>query len=251
MRRLARSILAWKLRLLTKLYIARHHPRIVCITGVTGKTAMKRAITDGLRSEGLDVRTYPKCYNTDIGLPLAVLFVEPSSFTARGWSVALMKAFGRVLHPTASAPAYLVVEFGISDAGDMKKLLSILVPDFAVVTDIQEYPEHQTSAEVILEEVRMLLERVPARGGAVLPEDAPTIQELRHAARATRVVTFGVSNSSTVRVSAIEEGEQGTSFVIAGKPMQLPQHGAHYALQHAATQALLTIIDPHATPSNE
>ena len=62
------------LQMLARLYLKRRRPRVVAIAGTRGKTVMKRVLTE-LLSAHLHTRANPLSYNTEVGLPLAVLDV--------------------------------------------------------------------------------------------------------------------------------------------------------------------------------
>src|SRR6185436_5331259 len=122
------------LRPAARVYLRRQRPRIVAVTGTSGKTTIKRALVE-LLAPRLRVRANPLSYNTAIGLPLAVLGRDLD--TRRP-----LAAARDLLH--ALATGYLdrepidvmVLELGIRQPGDMQAHLEIVRPDVAIVTPL-------------------------------------------------------------------------------------------------------------------
>ena len=83
---------------------------IIGITGSVGKTSTKEIVSSGL-STGYNVLKTAGNLNSQIGLPLMILRIEEE-------------------HEIA------VIEMGISEEGEMDKLVAIAKPDIAVVTNI-------------------------------------------------------------------------------------------------------------------
>ncbi len=121
------------LRILARLRLARHRPKVVAIAGGRGKTVLKRMLTEMLR-ETFRVRSNPLSHNTEIGLALAILGVRlPSKRPAD-----LMRTLARAVRRAAMPEAVdvLVLELGARRRGDMRELLSIVCPDVAVITPL-------------------------------------------------------------------------------------------------------------------
>ena len=116
------------------------------------------------------VRTNPRSYNTEIGLPLAVLNVELE--TKRPWEM-----FLALLHAAWTAVAsreavdVLVLEFGVRERGDMRQLLRTVRPDIAVLTALTpSYGNDTEGLRVQQEEMRVLCQSMGARS-RLLVED--------------------------------------------------------------------------------
>ena len=91
-------------------YRRRHIQRVVAITGSNGKTVVKSALT-ALLAGRYRVAASPGSWNSQVGVPLAVLTAPPG--TELG-----------------------VFEAGISAPGEMERLEAILTPDFGVLVNI-------------------------------------------------------------------------------------------------------------------
>jgi hypothetical protein len=155
------------LRHAARVYLRRRRPRIVAVTGTSGKTVIKRALVE-LLAPRLRVRANPLSYNTAVGLPLAVL--------GRDLDTRRPLAAARDLLQTL-ATAYLgrepidvmVLELGIRQPGDMQAHLDILRPDVAIVTPL--VPASSEDSE-LLAVLRHETERLCAEAGR---EDRPAI----------------------------------------------------------------------------
>ncbi len=117
--RLARALFSYQrlrgfavliLRALAGLSLWRKNPRVIAIAGSHGKTVIKRIVTE-LLARRYRVQPNPRSYNTDIGLPLAVLNIELASVRLRDLARGFARAVWTALFKTA-APDILVLEFG-------------------------------------------------------------------------------------------------------------------------------------------
>jgi len=155
------------LHALARLYLARRRPRVVAIAGSRGKTVLKRLLVEAL-APSLAVRANPLSYNTEVGLPLAVLDTpldtsRPSS-VARGFA----RALGTALFARAPVDV-LVLELGVRRPGDMAAHLRTVHPDIAVVSGLSpSFSEDHQALAVLRAEIATLCDDVTRRGGAVL-----------------------------------------------------------------------------------
>ncbi len=133
------------LQTLARIFVHRKKPLVIAITGSRGKTVMKRILGELLASR-YRVQTNPRSYNTEIGLPLAVLNVEiePRSI------VSILQTLARATWTAlfSSQPLeVLVLEFGIRQRGDMRKLLRTVQPDIAIVSTLT--PSYSTDVDLL------------------------------------------------------------------------------------------------------
>jgi aminotransferase len=154
------------LHALSRLYLARSRPRVVAIAGGRGKTVLKRTLAELLGAQ-LVVRSNPLSYNTDVGLAFAVL--DTSFDTRRPLSVAagLCRGMWHALFP--DPVGVLVLEFGVRQRGDMRRLLRVVRPDVAIVTALApSYSEDQAALATLRAEMKELIDATQARGAAVV-----------------------------------------------------------------------------------
>lgn len=174
------------LRRLARTYIRRHRPRIVAVTGSIGKTVVKRTLQEMLAPH-MRVRANPLSYNTEVGLPLAILGCEMD--TTR--PLAVVRGFGRALWAAyfdRKPLDVLVLELGVRQAGDMRAHLALLTPDIAIVTSLQPASSDPNELAVLRGEIGELC-RAPGVGRILLCVDDPTLAEL--GARVPGALLFG------------------------------------------------------------
>lgn len=133
------TILLLFLGFFSRIIIRRHKPYIIGVTGTVGKTTITTHIARFLvRQYGTKNVLYsPYHYNGEYGLPLTIIGVKSPGKNPFLWVWVFFIAIARVFLPY---PRYLVLEYGIDHPGEMDFLLSIAVPDIAIVTPVE--PNH-------------------------------------------------------------------------------------------------------------
>src|SRR3989344_1654345 len=116
MRRIVQLVLMWE----AQFVLRKFKPRIVAITGSVGKTSTKEAIVSVLSSR-YSVRSSPKSYNSELGVPLTILGLETQWHSTLGWVSNVWK--GMLVLFTQKYPEVLVLEMGVDRPGDMERLL--------------------------------------------------------------------------------------------------------------------------------
>ncbi len=191
-------------------------PRVVAITGSTGKTTTKEMIAAVL-SRGWKTGKTPGNYNNEIGVPLALLELDSS-------------------HEAA------VVELAMRGHGQIGDLARMARPQVGVITNIGlSHLELLGSREAIAEAKAELLSSLPASGTAVLNADDEFFPFLRERSPA-RIISFGWSAEADVRAEEVKLRPDGsTQFLLAGDQgdvrVQLRSPGRHQVLNAAATAA--------------
>jgi aminotransferase len=141
----------------SRLYLRRNHSLIVGIVGTRGKTVFKRTISEMLRQH-FPTRANFLSYNTEIGLPLAILNLDnPRSSKQKlffPWKLAAKALAGK------ESGKILVLEYGVASAGDADALLRIARPDWLIVSDISA-PDPSLNADVVRDEIKKLVEATP------------------------------------------------------------------------------------------
>ena len=151
---------------------------VVGITGSVGKTSVKdicRAILP------LRVHASPENYNTEIGLPLAVLSAPPETQA-------------------------LVLEMAMRGRGQIAKLCEIAEPSVAAITNIgPAHLELLGTFEAIVEAKAEILAKLTERDRAVIPADEEALEPHLHERLVT--ITFGPGGD----VFALESSSDGRS----------------------------------------
>ncbi len=157
--------------------------KVVGVTGSVGKTSVKDICAALLPGS---VHASQENYNTEIGLPLAVL-------------------------EAAAGTDVLVLEMAMRGAGQIALLAAIAEPDVAVITNVGPvHVELLGSVEAIAAVKAEILAHLPGDGTAVVPTEAGALEP--HMEAAPRIIRFG--EGGDVQVLERESGESGTEALI-------------------------------------
>jgi len=194
MRRFLLSVLAY----LARAVVRRQRPTIVGVTGSVGKTSTRDAIRVVLAADR-NVRSSPKNYNNEIGLPIAIIGGDAPGRSPFRWCAAVIRGIALACVRTLRYPDVLVLEYGADHPGDIAYLTRIAGPSVAVVTEVGvAHTEFFRSVDRVIAEKRRLITSLPRDGVAVLNRDAEDVFAMRDRTRA-RVVTYGFHEDAEVR----------------------------------------------------
>lgn len=187
-----------------------HFAKVLAITGSNGKTIVKDALRTLLA--GRDFLASPGSYNSQLGLPLAVLSAEKPE-------------------PLA------ILEVGVSAPGDMAPLKQIAAPDYGILTNIgMAHLANFGTREAIAKEKMSLFIDLPEDGWLLLSAHEPTVAAQ---ARQLRCGVHHVGGShqvlSMTAVSLTEEGQL----------LQMSTRGAEPRNVHVATRSAEITRDLH------
>jgi UDP-N-acetylmuramoyl-tripeptide--D-alanyl-D-alanine ligase len=169
--------------------------RVIGITGSTGKTSVKdvcRAILPA------SVHASPENFNTEIGLPLAVLGAEEGT-------------------------EVLVLEMAMRGPGQIAELCAIAQPDVAVITNVGPvHVELLGTIEAIAAAKAEIIDGLAEGGTAVVPADAGPLEP--HLDRAPKVLRFGDGGDVWAKEVIAEAGETNAVVVTpaGGQAFKLP-----------------------------
>ncbi len=168
-------------------------PRVLAVTGSSGKTTTKEIAAALLRHQGPTVATRGN-RNNEIGLPLTLLELTPGT-------------------------KFLVVEMGMNHAGEISRLSRTARPDVAVITCIGRAHEGFLGGrEGVLEAKLEILDGMdPESGVLVLPDDDPILRERVRKRWGGEVRLFGLGSATDYRAEQVQVSEAGTHFVLAGR----------------------------------
>lgn len=209
MRKISKTILKYYLKCITKLVLSIHHPKIVAVSGSSNKTFIRDEIRSVLEKRGKVVRANPKNFNTEIGLPLAILNIRSGYNSYRAWFPVMLSAMAAIFQK--NFPEYLVIELGVSRKGDMKYLLSIIRPDVSVVGDInQRYIESFSGMDDLVSEYEYLAGKTIR--AVILNYDNPRVRSLAGKTD-KKVGYFGRSEVENIfQIGEIRKTENGQKF---------------------------------------
>ncbi len=221
---LARRSTVAALNLLSRFYLARVRPRTIAIAGLQGKTVMKRSLREMFQGS-LRVRANPRSYNTEIGLPFAILDTPIDTNTVPRAVLSLARAAGRGLF--AAAPLdLLILEMGLRSPGDAMALLRAVIPNVLVLTPLApSFTSDLSFLETLEQEISILAAEVSRRGGSVVAcRDDPRIGAAVE--RLPRVRWFGRDQVREERGGAVLAVE-GREYALA---IEAVSDSAFYAL---------------------
>ncbi len=233
-RRAAVSYLGW----LARRHVGRFRPKCVAIAGLQGKTVMKRSLRELLEST-LRVRTHPRSYNTELGLPLAILDVSIDSSTLAGIVRAIARATLRGLFGTEQSEV-LILEMGLRNPGDARALASVVVPDVLVLTPLApSFSNDLGFLDAVEREIGELARAVAKRGGTIVAcaDDSRVEAAVAGLERVRRYERDQMSTSDGVTTLRVE----GRTFSVE---VDVVGDSARYALLAGAqVAALLDVPD--------
>ena len=180
------------LRHLARIRLARQRPKVVAIAGSQGKTVMKRTLQE-LLARRFRVRANPLSYNTEVGLPLAILGCELDTQRPLGIAAGFTRALWAAYAPHAPVDV-MVLELGVRQVGDMRAHLEIVRPDIIVVTPVaSSYRDDHEALAVLREEIAVLCRQGAEDGAAILLcADDPALAAL--AAQTPGAVCFATAD---------------------------------------------------------
>src|SRR4051794_21336885 len=161
---------------------------VVGITGSIGKTSTKEVVAAVLGRKQPTYRS-PGNMNSEIGLPLSLLEIEPSD-------------------------KYAVLEMGGAYAfGELALLATIAKPDIGVVTNVHPvHLERMGTIENIALTKMELIEALPSAGLAVLNGDDPRVLAMADAAGCD-ILTYGLQPTNDIWASDVQtNGVRGTTL---------------------------------------
>lgn len=231
--------------------LQRSHATVIGIAGSVGKSTARDALSSVLTPHGATVVVTG---NSETGVPLGVLGLDPGTFSALDWVRILLRAPFRTGH--LSRAQYVIVEMGIDGPfapKNMAYLTTIVTPDIGIL--LNETPAHTGNYDRIVPADIPASERLDwilaymthddaevfasnPQGIAVLNQDDPFITSYRNSHELPQqVLLFGTTKRSDVQFVKHEVDEEKTSFTFA------------LSYPHGDARKLTVTIDGYALPS--
>lgn len=192
-----KTTLKYYLKYITKLVLLIHRPMIIGVSGSINLAFAKEEIKRQLAETGLEVRGNPKNFNTEIGLPLAILNLPAGYNSYAKWLPIIWQAFTSIF--LLKFPKILILALGVSSPGDMKYLMSLFKPKIAVITKItQRYLESFDDMDELVGEYEFFVKSIKKDGYLILNCDNPRVRKLAdNASKLSKdnITFFGLSQT--------------------------------------------------------
>lgn len=232
---LCKIILQYYLKVITKVVLFVHRPMVIVVAGSVNKTFVRDEVRRVLHTEKYRVRSNPKNFNTEIGLPLAILNIESGYNSYKRWVPAICAAMRAVFQK--DFPECLVLELGVAKKGDMRYLLSLVSPRITIITDItQRYIESFSGMDRLVHEYAYLVKKTPRNGNVILNWDNERVRALQNVATAP-VTFFGFAVEDVEKHGKIEKISKdlngiNISMCYSGekKNVHISRFGTHHAV---------------------
>lgn len=192
--------------------------RVIGITGSVGKTSTKDLVLAVLRSQYSNAHGPEKSLNNDIGVPVTIINA-PDACDA------------------------LVLEMGMRGLGEIARLCDVGHPQIGVITEVGDaHSERVGGIEGVVRAKAELFQALTSSGVAIVNSDSVNAMKTVHNISA-RVVTFGSSDTATVRWETVSVDERGCCTVrfTAGDQSAVgvvPLPGVHMASNAASAVAV-------------
>ena len=171
--------------------------KIISVTGSAGKTSLKELLKNLLTSVGSTYAS-PKSFNNHLGVPLSLC------------NLSLNDKFG-------------ILEVGMSNSGEIRKLSKLIKPHIGVITNIGEaHIENFKSINKIAEAKSEIIENILPGGTMILNRDDSFYDFLFRKAKSfnLKVISFGKHYKSDIRLKKIIKRNNDSSKILIVKNHQ-------------------------------
>ncbi|MGE0109665.1 MAG: UDP-N-acetylmuramoyl-tripeptide--D-alanyl-D-alanine ligase [Bdellovibrionales bacterium] len=168
-----------------------YNPLTIAVTGSVGKTTTKNYIGEMFSKIAKTVSSQ-KSYNNEFGIPLTLAKIDKET-------------------------QYACIEVGINTPGEMEWLVSTVLPDIAVITNIgMAHVGRFGTVETILKEKAKIFDGLPSDGIAVLNADDSFLLSLKKelASNNKNVLWFGSNSDANIKLLKKEIKEEGQQLEI-------------------------------------
>ncbi len=169
---------------------SRFDVRAIAIAGNVGKTTTKELTGAVLQGCGHTVLKSPLNFNDEIGLAMSLFQLDETYDRA-------------------------VLEVGMFELGEIRRLCQIAQPQIAVVLNVgPTHLERLGSMEAIAEAKSEAVQDLPPTGCAILNADDPMVADMASKTQA-RVLTFGTHHHADIRATEVQgRGLSGVDFTL-------------------------------------
>lgn len=233
----------WYLRAIAKLSLFINKPYVIGIAGSAGKSSAKLALYAVIKDYHPTKALFG---NSETGIPLSILGIDISGYSARDWAKALAKCWLGIFY--IRKYKYLIIEMGIDDPNppkNMSYLLSVVKPDMAISLNVSG--PHLMQFEKVLKNASENITSSPDKRyeyilKCMAEEDTKIItksnckvgiynsdnQYVREAVKSknlpnTKLLSFGMRKENSVSYGRYDINLKRTkfSYIIGGKDLEI------------------------------
>jgi UDP-N-acetylmuramoyl-tripeptide--D-alanyl-D-alanine ligase len=238
-------ILEWEARLVLKKY----KPSIIAVTGSVGKTSTKDAIYEVVASK-YHTKKSKKSYNSELGVPLAILGLETGWNSPLLWIQNCWKGL-LLLILKNHYPTWLVLEVGVDRPGDMARISHWLNPSVVVITKFADIPPHVEffdSPEAVYAEKWHLALSLQKGGTLIINGDDERLIAYAQKDSHLKTISYGFSPTAELRATDLhiqyeeDHSPKGITFKAVDETTEVPVHlneTVGYGHVYSALAALL------------
>ncbi len=192
---------------------------VIAVTGSVGKTTTKEMIRQILAESWGDICLSERNYNTEIGVPLALLSLNDQHRAG-------------------------IFELAMRGPGQIRELAEMVQPNVAVITNIGlSHVEMLGAPDAIAAAKGELLTGLRSEATAVLPADDRFYPFLKGLCRC-KTLPFGLSDGAEIRATDIKLDEEGKpSFICNGHLIRLDIPGRHHIVNALAALGVAAALN--------
>ena len=215
--RLFKKFVLWWLKIAAKIQIYKIKPKVIGIGGSSGKTSLANFIYLILKDKYKVRETKGK--NSESGIPLSILNIKMSGFSAIDWLKALLIAKLRVLTDFKKFDFY-IAEMGIDspyEPGNMEFLLKIITPQLGVLTNITfEHSENfdplvtegnerdKKILDLTTKQEMLLLNSINEKGSVIINLDDKLISKNQNQIKANKITVSSKNKKANFQITKID-----------------------------------------------
>lgn len=225
-KRILKFVIVGILRVEARAVLRKYKPGVIAVTGSVGKTATKDAI-HAVLARRYHAGKSGKSYNSDVGLPLAVLGAESGWNNPFRWIKVFLRGLDLIFLKNIY-PLRLVLEAGVDRPGDMERIARLIETDAVVFTKFSALPVHVeffSSPEAVYEEKWKLVSSLKQTGVVIINGDDSELRARRGSLEQRRVVTYGLGEGNDLRATHINVLYEGDRKFPSGMSFKLDHEG--------------------------
>jgi UDP-N-acetylmuramoyl-tripeptide--D-alanyl-D-alanine ligase len=215
-------IIQFILKVFSRAILKKYKPDVIGITGSVGKSSTKTAIHT-LLEDSYKIRSSPKSYNTEIGVPLTIIGLDNPARSILGWLKVFLHAIRLLISRDKDYPRILILEMAADQPGDIKYLVSFAKPKVGIITSVgPTHLEFFGSVQSVAQEKANMISGLAQSSYAIINTDQKILADLTQNTKA-KLITYGLRQADlTARDIKINQQHGGLSFNLNYRNFSMP-----------------------------